>query len=137
MKTALLDTNVILDVALIREPYFTASSQVFKLIKQGKIEGYITATTVTDIYYLFRKSTNHQTAINFLKKLILIVELIEINKEIIENALNDNFPDFEDGIQIVSSTYKELDFIITRNSKDFKNSPVRAITPSEFTEEIN
>ena len=67
MIEILLDTNIILDIALKRTPFFNKSSELFKIIEEKKIIAYINATTITDIYYISRKEKNHKTAIEFIK----------------------------------------------------------------------
>jgi predicted nucleic acid-binding protein len=128
----LLDTNIILDIALGREPHFTDSASLFKKIDNKLIYGFVTATTITDIYYIARKEKGHQITINFISSLIEIVDVIGIDREVIIESLKSNIYDFEDAIQSVASQFNNINYIITRNQKDFVNSKVKAITPKEF-----
>ena len=121
MKKVLLDTNILLDIALKREPHFNNSSQVFALIDNKLIEAAITATTVTDLYYLARKEKDAQQAKGFIPDLIKIVDILDVNKEIIANALVSDMKDFEDAVQAFSAGYNNVEAIITRNKKDFEN----------------
>ncbi|MEX0812354.1 MAG: PIN domain-containing protein, partial [Chitinophagales bacterium] len=82
MKKVLFDTNIILDIALNRDSFFEEAFQLFSLIDQKKILGFITASTITDIYYISKKEKGHTESINFLKGLIEIVETVGINKDI-------------------------------------------------------
>ncbi|MEX0982214.1 MAG: PIN domain-containing protein [Bacteroidales bacterium] len=128
----LIDTNIILDIALKRDPFFKASADFFKSINNKTIFGFVTATTVTDIYYIAKKERGHSIAIEFIGNLIQLVDLIGIDKEIIIEALTLDLVDFEDSIQSVASSYNQIDLIITRNTKDFKASKIKAMTPVEF-----
>ena len=128
----LFDTNIILDIALNREPHYKDSANIFKKIDNKSIYGFITATTITDIYYIAKKEKGHVSAIDFLFNLIQIVDVIGVDREIIINSLNSKFLDFEDAIQSVASSYNNIDFIITRNTKDFSNSEIKAVSPTDF-----
>ena len=128
----LFDTNIILDIALKREPFYKNSALVFKSIDNKTVFGFITATTVTDIYYIAKKDRGHSVAIDFISNLIQLVDLIGIDKEIIIEALANELIDFEDSIQSAASGFNQIDLIITRNTKDYKGSTTKAIIPDEF-----
>lgn len=122
MKKILFDTNIILDVALKRIPFFNDAFKLFELIDEKRITGIITATTVTDIYFISKKEKGHQEAIQFLNNLIEVVDIIGVDKAVILNALDLGLPDFEDAVQISAAEFNEIKTIITRNKSDFLNS---------------
>ena len=128
----LLDTNIILDIALRRLPHYDDSADVFRKIDYKTLIGCVTATTITDIYYIARKDKGHEKTIEFISNLIEIVDVLGIDRDVIIEALNLNFPDFEDAVQSVASGVNNIDYIITRNTKDFENSEIEAITPKDF-----
>ena len=128
----LLDTNIILDIALAREPYFSDSANVFKKIDNAEIFGFVTATTITDIYYIGKREKSHQLTIDFLLNLIEIVDILGIDRKVIVESLDSPVVDFEDAIQSVSSYLNNIDYIITRNEKDFVKSPIKALSPADF-----
>jgi predicted nucleic acid-binding protein len=128
----LFDTNIILDIALNREPHYKDSADIFKKIDNKSIFGFITATTITDIYYIAKKERGHIETIDFIANLIQIVDIVGIDREIIINSLTSQFSDFEDAIQSIASTFNNIDFIITRNIKDFSNSEIKAVSPTDF-----
>ena len=132
MKKVLFDTNIILDVALKRDPYFESAMQLFNLIDHNIISASITASTITDIYYISKKEKGHAIAIQFISNIIEIVDVLRIDKSVIENALIVNFKDFEDAIQVSSAEMNDLNAIITRNKKDFESAQVSIYTPDEF-----
>jgi len=84
----LFDTNIILDIALGREPYFTDSASAFKKIDNKSIYGFITATTVTDIYYIAKREKGHQITIDFIGNLIEIIDVIGIDRQVITESTN-------------------------------------------------
>ncbi|GAB2785799.1 PIN domain-containing protein [Rhabdobacter roseus] len=132
MKRVLFDTNIILDIALERAPHFEDAFELFALIDQQLLVGHITASTVTDIYYIAKKEKGHQVAVDFLEGLVSLVEVIGIDKDIILQALAAEMKDFEDAVQASAAEVNDIEFIITRNKSDFTNTSVQIATPKEF-----
>jgi predicted nucleic acid-binding protein len=128
----LLDTNIILDIALKREPHFSDSAKVFKIIDNKSIFGFVTATTITDIYYIAKREKGHQITIDFISNLIEIIDVVGIDRQVIIESLQSTLVDFEDAVQSVSSRLNNIDYIITRNQKDFTKSDIKAINPKGF-----
>ncbi len=129
----LIDTNVIIDVLLNREPFADNSSAVLKLCEQKSLIGYITATTITDIYYiLYKKISDKSSIYNALEKLLTIVEICDVTNHNVLNALILREVDFEDAIQSECAKTISADYIVTRNTSDYKKSKTKAITPSDF-----
>jgi predicted nucleic acid-binding protein len=137
MKRLLLDTNIILDIALKREPHFELSSKIFELIDKKRIIGYITASTVTDIYYISRKEKGNEIAIEFISNLIEIIDVIGVDKSTIIKALKSKLKDFEDAVQVSAAEYYEIEIIVTRNKSDFLNSGLEILTPKELIDSQN
>lgn len=136
MIKVLIDTNVVLDIALKREPFFKKSAQIFKLIDQKLIIGYISATSITDLYYIAKKSKGGNQSKAFLTDLIKTVEILGVDKQIIEDALNSQLKDFEDAVQTVAAEHNKVGVIVTRNVKDFQDSPLKVLSPEALIEEF-
>jgi predicted nucleic acid-binding protein len=136
MIKILIDTNIILDIALKRQPFFNESAQIFEKIDNKLIEGSITATSITDIYYIASKQTDKIQAKKFLIDLIQVVSIIGVDREIVVEAIESEMKDFEDAIQSFAAEYNELDFIVTRNVNDFVGSNVKAIEPNELLKKL-
>lgn len=134
MIKVLLDTNVLLDIVLQRDPHYKHSSELFIEIDGNSIKGFITATTITDIYYLIRKSKGRDIALTFIENLISFIDVIAVDKSIIINAIESEILDFEDAVQIFASISSSIDYIITRNTSDFTKSEIPAYSPKEFLE---
>lgn len=129
----LIDTNVAIDVLSDRMPFAEHSSAVLKLCETNVIKGFVTATTVTDIYYILSKAVSDTAKLyNILEKLLSVIELCDVTKQNIFNALKQRQSDFEDAIQSDCAATIGAEYIVTRNTRDFVNSPVKAITPEEF-----
>jgi len=132
MKRVLIDTNVILDIGLKRQPFFDSSSELFYLIDQNKISGFVTATTITDIYYITKKETSNEIAISFISGLLDIVDIVGVDKAVIIRALQSGMKDFEDAVQVSSAEYNEIRILVTRNKADFISCGLEIFTPDEF-----
>jgi predicted nucleic acid-binding protein len=95
----LLDTNIIVDVALDRDPFFIDSEQVLRLIEQQEIQGYISASTFSDLYYIIRKAKGKTWTLQFLQNMAALCQIATVDSTVIDMALTINFRDFEDAIQ--------------------------------------
>ena len=96
----LLDTNIIIDVALEREPYFGDSETVLSLVELGQIEGYISASTFSDLYYIIRKDKGRDLTLEFLRDIASFRQIATVDGAAITMALAANFRDFEDAIHM-------------------------------------
>lgn len=126
----LIDTNVVLDVILEREPFVESAIALFALIEAGKLQGYITATTITNIFYIVRKLRGRETALQAISRLIKGLNLCTVNLQVIQQAVSINLQDFEDGVQVACAISENLDAIVTRDQNDFQivNFPVLSTT---------
>ncbi len=133
----LADTNVILDVIMKREPYFAASYEILNLAAQDKICLMITASSVTDINYLLRKSgRDDSSARQAMNQLFTLVRIADVKAEDIQHALQSPIADFEDAVAIAAAQRNNCKAIITRNIKDFAGSAIPAMIPLEFDPSI-
>nr|WP_222620745.1 PIN domain-containing protein [Sphaerospermopsis sp. LEGE 00249] len=132
----MLDTNIIIDNALEREPFWNTSEQVLSLIEQGKIAGSISASTFSDLYYIIRKARGRDWTLTYLNQLVTFCQIATVNQAAITMAFTTNFKDFEDAIQYSTAVVNQLDAIITRNSQDFPVVTPRILTPDQLIEEL-
>ena len=133
MKKILIDTDVLLDFLFDRKPFSDNASQLLSKCETGELKGYVTAIMLSNSYYLLRKTSGHQKVIDSLKMLMNFLEVSKINKNIVLEALNSDFKDFEDALQNYSAQQeKGLTLIITRNIKDYKNSRLAVMTPEDY-----
>ena len=132
MKKDLLDTNIVLDIALKRDSFYDESFHIFSLINKKKIKAYITTTSITDIYYIIKKELNHNLSIQFIEDLVSIVCLINVTEKTVLSAIETKNNDFEDAIQFIAAHENSLNLIITRDKKGFLNSELKVLNPTEF-----
>ncbi|HRX29600.1 MAG TPA: PIN domain-containing protein [Saprospiraceae bacterium] len=128
-----VDSDVVIDFFTDRSPHVNPASELFELNEQGHVKLYLSAISINNIYYVVRKFLGHKKTLEVVELLAEMTEIIGITKMEIIQALKNNFSDFEDSIQYSSAlTIKDLDAIITRNIKDYRNSSIAVMTPLTF-----
>lgn len=132
----LLDTNVILDFALERQPWFSDSEQIIYLAEQKQITAYISASTISDLYYIIRKVKGKELALKFIKIISSICQIAAVNSSVISLAVTTNFKDFEDAIQYSTALINQLDAIAARNTKDFTEAEIEILTPAQLIRKL-
>jgi predicted nucleic acid-binding protein len=138
MDRVLIDSDVILDSFFDRKPFAEYSSNILSMCETGKIIGFLTPLIYSNVYYLLRQTANHEKVIEKLRQLLKITEVLQMDRKVIENALNSGFKDFEDGLQNYSAVNNgNIDLILTRNLKDYKNSELGIFTPETYLKSRN
>lgn len=132
----LIDTNVILDVLCNRKDFAEDSLRVFKYCETNQITGYISALSIPNIVYIMRKELDSEKIKDILTVLTSIFTVIDLRGTDLIKAADLDFSDYEDALQSVCASRTKVNYIITRNIKDFKSSSVPAIKPSELLERI-
>jgi predicted nucleic acid-binding protein len=126
------DTNVVLDVLLIREPYAQMSINLFDAVVSKAIEGYLCATTITTIDYLVGKCLGKPKARKLVRGLLDLFLVAEVNEAVLTQAINSDFTDFEDAVLYQAGCYAGVDGFVTRNLKDFKMAELPIYQPDEL-----
>jgi len=133
----LIDTNIILDHLISRQPFMDNSNKILTLCFQQKCDGYIAAHTIPNIFYILRKQFSESERKKMLIELCEFIEVAGIHKSQVINALtNENFKDLEDCLQVECAKLIHADYILTRNIDDFSFSSIPAILPEKFLEII-
>lgn len=133
MKNVLLDSDMILDFFFDREPHSKYSSFVLSQIESNKINGYLTAGIISNVYYLLRQQATHDRVIKKLNQLMTLTEVLIIDKKIVLTAMNSKFKDFEDALQnYACESFGKIDLILTRNTKDYQKSEISIMTPEQY-----
>ena len=129
----LIDTNVVLDVLLKREPFYKDSFTVFQLADQGSFVGYLSAASITDIFYFVRKHWRGTADVHqILSNLISLFSVAPVSETTITNALALRWKDFEDAVQFNVAKENNFTQIITRNESDYETSDIPCVNPAEF-----
>lgn len=131
----LIDTNIILDQLLDRKPFSNESNILFKMAEDKEAYEYVSASAMTDIYYLVQKELKdtYETQ-RKIEDLLSLISILDVNNDDIREALNLHWNDFEDAVQYIVAKRNNVDYIITRNVKDFENCEIPVVTPVEFLE---
>ena len=132
IKKVFIDTDVILDVALAREPFFFASKIILAMAENNIIIGAISSNCVANIYYILRKSGGDNKARKFILNIVKYITVIAIDHQNVLEALKSKFSDFEDALQHSSAVENRCEYIITRNIEDYKSSKIKVLLPEEF-----
>ena len=128
----LMDANVALDVLLERQPFYVSGIKILSLSKGG-IELFLSASTVTDIYYIIRKELKKkETALTLLKNLLASVDVAAVTNNEIHRAIDLNWDDLEDAVQYASGETIAVDYLVTRNTSDFSAADYPVVTPDEL-----
>jgi predicted nucleic acid-binding protein len=127
MKQLRVDTNVALDVLLDRQPHAEKSLGIWAAIETGLAEGYLAAHAITTIHYLVQKEIGVAKAKQMIGLILLVFRVAPVDAGVIEQALRLKIGDFEDAVTAAAALKSECDFIVTRDPKGFRGSPVRAM----------
>jgi len=129
--SVLIDTNVMLDIALRREPFSAASAMALSKARMAG-QTLLCATSVTTLHYFLRQKLGETGARSFLNGCLKAMSIAQVEQSILQAALSSRMIDFEDGVIAHSALACAAKLILTRNPKDFSQSPVTAMTPEDY-----
>jgi predicted nucleic acid-binding protein len=110
---------------------------LFEAAETGQIQGFVSATTITDVYYLVRRETKSKAiAASAIDGLLTLMDICPVNRSVIEQAITLQLGDFEDAVQIACAMNQNLNAIVTRDPKGFLDSPIRALSPQELRNQL-
>ena len=133
----LIDTYILLDVLLKREPFYYKAVEVLELVQYDNVQEYVSAAAVTDIYYIAYKYLKDKGLVRqLLKKLMGIVSIAAVSEKEIEEALELAWNDFEDSVQYAVALLNEMDGIVTRNPKDYKRADMKVWSPEQVLQKF-
>ena len=127
-----IDLNIILDFLNKRDNHVQAA-KIFDLCSKNIVEGYVCAHEITTLAYFLMKNHNDSSKVKYvLGELFDLFYTIPVTEDILREALNSKINDYEDAVIEISSLKNEINYIITRNLSDFKNSTIKSLSPSDF-----
>jgi len=133
MKIVFVDTNILIDLLAERPPFSKFAIDLFSLAELNKVKLYTSSHSFATTHYLLKKHMAEKDLRDVLFSLLDLIDLIAIDLDIIKKSLLSKHKDFEDAIQIFAArSIHNLDFIVTRNLKDFKNTGVTVLPPDEL-----
>lgn len=128
----LIDTNVIIDYLVDRTPFADHAERVLELCRSGEVNGFLTASAVTDIYYVVRKAAGREKTLEAIQTLCSVLDIAAVGKSDVLGAMELDMADYEDALAAQCAGRIKADCIVTRNTADFMNSPVPAKEPAAF-----
>lgn len=128
----LVDTNVALDVLAKREPHYQSAAAVWALAEHGEFEAFLAAHSVTTLHYLLAKHLDYQQANLTMTKLLQVFQVAAVDQEVILKALVLGWKDFEDAVQMAAALNSQVNYLVTRNPKDFKDGLVQVLQPGDL-----
>ena len=128
----LIDTNIFLDVALNRPGSVEVKQLFLKMEKEGA-SAFLTASAATDLFYIIRKKLHDvNETYKAMGRILQVVNILLVNEDGIMTAFRAGWRDFEDCVQFVVALHQRMDYIITRNAKDFEDNAIPVISPEEY-----
>jgi len=128
----LVDTNVVLDVLLARSPFDVDAVKIYAASETGKIDGFLCATTITNVHYIARKSVGTQEATRQIGDLLTVFQIASVTPSVLKSALTLGFSDYEDAVLHESAAAINAEGIVTRNVSDFSSATVPVYEPSQL-----
>ena len=130
----LIDTNIVLDFLQEREPFVEEAARIFDKVDAGEIEGFISATTITNIYYIVQKAAGREVAKNAVAQILSDLQICTVDRSTLQQAVALNFRDFEDAVQYACAIAYGVDAIVTRDRAGFTSSEIPVRLPREILE---
>ena len=133
----LVDTNIMLDALLEREPFFGDARALMEAIDSGQVVGYVTATTITNIFYIVGRQTRSIERANLaVSETLTAMQICLVDRDILEAAFAFNMRDFEDAVQLACAIAENLEAIITRNPQDFEGAGLPILSARQLFESL-
>jgi predicted nucleic acid-binding protein len=129
-----LDTDVILDLLLRREPFFDAAADLFLAMQDARIEGCVSPLIFSNLFYILRQQMSAPEAVSTLRKLKLLVQVLPVDEKVLDLALASSFTDFEDAIQYYTALVHDLGAVVTRNKRDYREAKIPILDARECVE---
>lgn len=128
----LIDLNIVLDVLQKREPFCENSARLLAAVENGRVKGYLAAHSITTLFYIIEKSQSAADAKARITGLLQFLHVASTDQNTIERALNLDYGDFEDAVQMICAIQIKADYLITRNIKDYQPALLPVMQPVEF-----
>jgi len=136
MTRFLIDTNIILDVLFDRQPFVEDAVKLWQLVEEERVIGYLTATTLTNIFYIARKQLGTERTREVIAELLAVFDVWPVGREVLSDALSLPFADYEDAVQEAVARQAGVNAIITRNLADYTHSALRVMPAGDIINEL-
>jgi predicted nucleic acid-binding protein len=130
--TILIDLNILLDVLQNREPFYATSANLLAAVEIGRVDGYVAAHSITTLFYLIQKDRGKAEARAMITNLLQFIKVAPVDQRTIEQALNLDYVDFEDAVQMMTAVQCKVNCLVTRNVKDYRPALLPVMQPVDF-----
>ena len=134
MNKVFIDTDIILDMFLKRQPFYPAAATLFSMVEKRKIEAYISPVILSNLYYILKKGLGQELALVYLRKLRLLTKIVNVDEKIIDLVLASKFKDLEDALQYYAALEQGISVLITRNGDDYVGNEMSIVNAEEYLE---
>lgn len=128
----LFDLNIILDVLQQRDKFYEISANLLALAETREIQGWLAAHSITTLFYLIAKDKSAEHGRVVIASLLRFIKIAPIDQSIIEQALSLPYTDFEDAVQMSAAMGVQVDYLLTRNVRDYQPAPLAVVQPAEL-----
>jgi predicted nucleic acid-binding protein len=128
----LIDVNILLDVLQKREPFYEMSAHLLASVETGRVKGYVAAHSITTLFYLIKKDRSAAEARATITNILQFIKIAPVDQSTIEQALNLDYRDYEDAVQMIAAVQCKADFLITRSVKDYQPALLSVLQPVDF-----
>ena len=128
----LVDLNVVIDVVQNRQPFYEKSARVLDAVAQQEVSGWLAAHSITTFFYVITRLRNREIAVTVLTTLLDTFIIAPVDDNVIRKALSWGWADFEDAVQMAAAAAAKVDYLVTRNTRDFQGGIVPVIQPAAF-----
>jgi predicted nucleic acid-binding protein len=129
----LIDSNIVLDFMLENEGFYEDAEDVLVLAESGEVEGYLSASAITDIFYIARKALgDKEKALGLIRGLLTYIHVAIVDENVIRSAMDIDWNDFEDAVQYSAGVKLDAEYLVTRDAKGFAESSIKVVTPSDL-----
>ncbi len=128
----LIDLNIFLDVIQHREPFYLVSARLLSAAEMGQAQGYVAAHSITTLFDILQKGLSSSAARASITNLLQFIRVSPVNQEVIEQALNLDYRDFEDAVQMMAAVQGKMDCLVTHNVKDYEPALLPVMQPVDF-----
>jgi predicted nucleic acid-binding protein len=132
MEKVFIDCDICLDLLAERMPHYEPAALLFTLADKGKLKLYVSSLIFGNLHYLLGRQFSQKEARRILNKFKVLVNVVGVDEKIIDLALSSDFKDFEDAIQYYAAIENNINILLTRNLKDFRQARIPVMTAEDF-----
>lgn len=137
MKKIFVDTNILVDLIADRRPFSKFAIELFNKAEEKKVKLYTSSHSIVTTHYLLKKYIDEKELREVLHNILDYLNVVAIDIDIIKKGLRSKHKDFEDAVQIITAySIEKIDCIVTRNTRDFKDSEIPVLTPDELSKRL-